>query len=112
MKRFDLWNWHGRMGRARYLGTGVVLLAIKHNIDRILAAAYGHPWDIFNYWVFDRPQGIEGITNREANFYASLVAIALPFIWIGTVLTLRRLRDADLPLWFVIFFFLPFLNLI
>jgi hypothetical protein len=90
----------------------VVLLAIKHNIDRFLAAAYGHDWSIFNYWVFDRPQGVEGITPREANFYASLVAMALPFIWIGTVLTLRRLRDAALPLWLVILFFLPFFNLI
>jgi hypothetical protein len=109
---FNLWSWRGTVGRARYLVTGVVLLAIKHNIDRLLATAYGHPWSILNYWIFDRPQGIEGITPREANFYASLVAIALPFIWIGTVLTLRRLRDADLPLWLVMFFFLPFLNLI
>ncbi len=109
---FDVWSWRGTIGRARYLATGLVLLAIKHNIDRFLAAAYGYPWSIFNYWVFDRPQGIEGITPREANFYASLVAVALPFIWVGTVLTLRRLRDADLPLWLVIFFFLPFLNLI
>ncbi len=90
----------------------MVLLAIKHNVDRFLAAAYGHRWSVFNYWVFDRQQGVEAITPREANFYASLVAVALPFIWIGTVLTARRLRDADLPLWFVIFFFLPFLNLI
>ena len=112
LKVFDLWSWRGTIGRARYLVTGVVLLAIKHNFDRLLAAAYGHPWSIFNYWVFDRPQGIEGITSREANFYASMVTVALPFIWIGTVLTLRRLRDADLPLWLVIFFFLPFLNLI
>jgi uncharacterized membrane protein YhaH (DUF805 family) len=108
----DVWSWRGRIGRARYLVTGVVLLALKHNIDRLLAARHGYPWSIFNYWVFDRPQGIEEITDREANFYAALVAFALPFIWMGTVLTLRRLRDADLPLWLVICFFLPFLNLI
>jgi hypothetical protein len=40
------------------------------------------------------------------------VLVALPFVWIGTVLTLRRLRDAGWPLWLVILFFLPFLNLI
>ena len=112
LRLFDVWSWGGTIGRARYVATGVVLLGIKHNFDRVLAAAYGHRWSIFNYWVFDRPQGVEAITPREANFYASLVAVALPFIWIGTVLTVRRLRDADLPLWLVIFFFLPFLNLI
>src|ERR1041385_7380883 len=30
----------------------------------------------------------------------------------GTVLTLRRLRDAGLPLWLVMLFYVPFLNLI
>src|SRR5690242_19392674 len=108
----DFWSWQGRVGRARYLATGVILLAIKHNIDRVVAASYGYPWSVFNYWVFKTPSGIEGITRNEANFYSELLIIALPFIWIGTVLTLRRLRDAGLPLWLVVLFFLPFLNLI
>ena len=107
----DFWSWQGRVGRARYLVTGVILLAIKHNIDRVVAATYGYPWTVFNYWVFKTPSGIEGITRKEANFYAELLIIALPFIWIGTVLTLRRLRDTGLPLWLVVLFFLPFLNL-
>ena len=93
---FDVWSWHGRIGRGRYLGTGLVLLALKHNINRLLASAFGYRWSI----------------SRDATFYAVLVAFALPFVWIGTVLTLRRLRDADWPLWLVILFFLPFFNLI
>ena len=68
-------------------------------------------WRILNYWVSDIPTGITTITRREASFYALLIVIALPFIWIGTVLTLRRLRDANLPLWLVALFFLPFFNL-
>lgn len=107
----ELWSPLGRVGRARYLATGVILLAIKHNIDRLVAASYGYPWTVFNYWVFKTPTSITDLTRSEANFYAELVAIALPFIWVGTVMTVRRLRDAGLPLWLVIFFFLPFLNL-
>ena len=107
----DFWSWQGRVGRARYLAIGVILLAIKHNIDRVVAASYGYPWTVFNYWVFKTPSGIEGIPRNEANFYSELLIIALPFIWIGTVLTLRRLRDCGLPLWLVVLFFLPFLNL-
>ena len=107
----DFWSWQGRVGRARYLAIGVILLVIKHNIDRIVAASHGYPWTVFNYWVFKTPSGIDGITRDEANFYAELLIIALPFIWIGTVLTLRRLRDTGLPLWLVVLFFLPFLNL-
>ncbi|HEV8431509.1 MAG TPA: DUF805 domain-containing protein [Pyrinomonadaceae bacterium] len=109
---FDIWRWHGRIGRARYFATGFVLLALKHNIDRVLAAAFGHRWNIFNYWVSDSSTDINALTQLDATFYAALVLVALPFIWIGTVLTLRRLRDADLPQWLVILFFLPFLNLI
>jgi uncharacterized membrane protein YhaH (DUF805 family) len=111
LQSIDFWSWQGRVGRARYLVIGVILLAIKHNIDRVVAATYGYPWTVFNYWVFKTPSGIEGLTRKEANFYAELLIIALPFIWIGTVLTLRRLRDTGLPLWLVILFFLPFLNL-
>lgn len=113
----NVWSWHGRVGRARYLVTGVVLLAVKHNIDRFLAAVYGYPWGIFNYWVFDTIDPIVGARSLanlpdRATFYTLLVLIALPFIWIGTVMTLRRLRDADLPLALVVLFFLPLINLI
>jgi hypothetical protein len=43
--------------------------------------------------------------------YASFTAWALPFLWIGTALTVRRLRDAGLsPLW-VALFVLPVVNI-
>jgi uncharacterized membrane protein YhaH (DUF805 family) len=108
----NIWTWRGRVGRARYLVTGLVLLAVKHNIDRFLAALFGYPWGIFNYWVFEMPGGIAKLKPNDATFYALLLLIALPFIWIGTVMTLRRLRDADLPLPLVVLFFLPLINLI
>jgi hypothetical protein len=41
-----------------------------------------------------------------------LWGVALPFIAVGVWLTLRRLVDARLPLWFVALFFVPFANLI
>ena len=111
-KIFDVLSWHDRVGRGRYLATGLVLLAVKYNIDRLVASAFGYSWSILNYEYFDVPGGIEGLTSRDATFYAVLVLVALPFVWSGTVLTLRRLRDLDWPLWLVILFFLPFLNLI
>ncbi len=108
----NLFSWHGRVGRARYFISGFLLLALKHNIDRIVALSFGYEWSVFNYWIFDSPVGIVGVMGRQAILYAILLAIALPFIWIGTVLTLRRLRDANFPLWLVAIFFLPFLNLV
>ena len=112
LKPSDFWTWRGRIGRAAYAGIGILLFAIKHNLDRVIALAYGYKWGIFNYWVFDKPAGIDTLSGQQAKYYATLVAVAIPFIWIGVVLTLRRLRDANLPLWMVAFFFLPFLNLV
>src|SRR5215213_329348 len=120
----NVFTWRGRIGRARYLGSGVILLALKHNIDRLVAATLGYPWGVFNYWIFEKPRGIEAlfpqrdpVTITELNpsdtgFYLVLVLFALPFIWAGVTLTLRRLRDAELPLWLVALFLIPFINLI
>ncbi|HEY0365936.1 MAG TPA: DUF805 domain-containing protein, partial [Pyrinomonadaceae bacterium] len=120
----DVWSWHGKIGRARYFATGLVLLGLKHNIDRLLAAMFGYPWGVFNYWIFEWPARLDGLhpkhnpvsitelTPADTAFYCVLLLLALPFIWSGTVLTLRRLRDADLPLWLVMLFFVPFLNVI
>ena len=41
-----------------------------------------------------------------------MVALALPFIWVGIVLTMKRLRGAGLPAQLVALFFIPFLNLL
>jgi uncharacterized membrane protein YhaH (DUF805 family) len=108
----DLWTWHGRVGRGRYLATGVILFFLKHNIDRILAAFAGYPWSPISYWVFIGPDGVASLNPADAMFYVVLLVFAIPFMWIGTVLTLRRLRDADLPLWLVMLFYVPFLNVI
>src|ERR1044072_7611517 len=105
----DLWTWEGTVGRSRYLVTGLVLFFIKHNIDRILAAFAGYPWSPISYWLFIGPNGRVASLNSadDARFYVLLLMFAIPFIWIGTVMTLRRLRDADLPLWLVLLFYLP-----
>ena len=109
----NIFTWHGRIGRAAYLAIGLGLLAVKHNIDRFLAAMFGYPWSPISYWVFvDKDGGIKTLGPADAMFYVVLLVVAIPFIWIGTVLTLRRLRDAGLPLWLVMLFFVPFLNVI
>jgi uncharacterized membrane protein YhaH (DUF805 family) len=107
----DFWIWRGKVGRAKYAGLGLFLFAIKHNLDRIVASGFGYNWTILDYWIFDEHR-IFALSQRRAGFYAALILLALPFIWVGVVLTIRRLRDAGLPLWLVILFFVPFANLV
>ena len=109
----DLWRWQGTVGRTKYLALGATLFALKHLIDRVVASTiFNRPWSLFNYWVFADTGQIDETPQARLRFYATLLAIALPFIWAGVVLTLRRLRDAGLPSWLVVLFFVPFLNLL
>ena len=99
------------MSRTKYAGLGICLFFLKLNLDRMVAGLLGHNWTILDYWVFDE-RGISTLSKRRAELYATLVLLALPFIWLGVVLTIRRLRDANLPVWLVLLFFVPFLNLL
>jgi uncharacterized membrane protein YhaH (DUF805 family) len=109
----DLWSWHGTTGRGEYFITGVLLFSCKHLLDRLVATkVFGLRWSLFNYWVFGEVTKIDETPYGRLKFYGTLVALAIPFIWVGVVLTLRRLRDAGLPHWLVAVFFLPFINLL
>lgn len=110
LKLSDFWSWQGRVGRTKYAALGIFLFLIKLNLDRLVAGMLGYNWTILDYWIFDE-QAVVALSQSRARLYAALVLMALPFIWIGVMLTVRRLRDADLPGWLVISFFIPFLNL-
>ena len=107
----DLWSWRGTVGRGKYAVVGLALFAIKHNLDRVIAVSYGYRWALGNYWLFDRSGDLVDGRQVKLRLYAALVAAALPFVWVGVVMTIKRLRDAGLPLWLVVLFFAPFLNL-
>ena len=110
----DLWRSSGTINRGTYALVGVLGFALKHNLDR-LVAYYGfhRPWGLFNYWVPVRDVArITDLHGAEAGFLETMVALSLPFIWVGVVLTMKRLRSAGLPTQLVALFFVPFLNLL
>ena len=110
MSSSDLWRCDGTLDRGRYALLGTVLFAVKHNLDRLIAAWFGRPWRPFNYLA---PGGLlTSLSGADAKFYAVLIGTALPFIWAGVALTLRRLRAAGLPGWLVVLFFVPLINLL
>ena len=110
----DLWRLSGTVDRGTYALVGVLGFALKHNIDR-LVATYGfhRGWGLFSYWVPLRTvQRITSLHRDQAAFLGTMVAIALPFIWVGVAMTIRRLRSAALPAQLVVLFFVPFVNLL
>jgi hypothetical protein len=110
----DLWRPSGTIGRASYAVVGLVGFALKHNLDRFVAFyGFHRRWGLFNYWVPVRDVArLTDLRSREAAFLETMLVLALPFIWVGVVLTMKRLRSAGLPSSLVALFFIPFLNLL
>src|SRR5882724_9124343 len=114
VKLSDLWRWGGNVDRGTYALIGVAGFALKHNLDRLIASAVFHrKWGLFNYWIPPtRAIRITELAPEDRAFLETMLVVAIPFIWVGVVLTLRRLRSAELPLGWVILFFAPVLNLL
>jgi hypothetical protein len=109
----DLWRTRGTIDRGPYLVWGALLFVLKHNIDRVVASVgFGRAFTPLNYLVAGEGGGVRALGRSDAAFYAALLAVALPFVWTGVALTLRRLRAAALPTWLVVLFFAPALNLV
>lgn len=108
----DLWRWRGTIDRGEYAFWGLLLFAVKYNLDRIISAVVFHrPWFLTNYFVPSPRETLLSLKWTDALFFQNMLILALPFIWVGIVLTLRRLRSLRWPLWFVFLFFIPVVNL-
>ncbi len=112
MDLHQLKNWKGEINRRDYLLWGVLLFAIKYNLDRLMADVLGRNWFITDYFIKADELSVLDLSDSDTKFYLILLAQSLPFIWVGTLLCVKRLRHAKLPSWLVIFFFIPFVNFI
>jgi uncharacterized membrane protein YhaH (DUF805 family) len=110
----ELWRWQGTIGRKSYAVAGCSLFALKFFLDKFVAFAwFGRSWYLWSYW---EPLGpgarANALSSDNRAFVATLLILALPFIWLGVTLTVQRLRDAGKPLWLVVLFFVPVINLL
>jgi uncharacterized membrane protein YhaH (DUF805 family) len=111
MRFSDLWKWEGTVDRDAYAMWGCVLFAIKYNLDRLVATfGFHRSWWITSYYVPNA--SLFALNPDDRRFFLTLLVLAVPFIWIGTSFTVRRLRSLGFPLWLVFFFFIPFVNLL
>ncbi len=116
MKPFDSLRsrWFGSRpldGRG-YFDVGMKLLAVKLAMDWVVSLLFKIPWSPWSY-LFWPIASARGVPIELAEPHAAVILwLSVPFAFLGTMLTWRRLRDADLPLWWVVFFFVPVLNLL
>jgi uncharacterized membrane protein YhaH (DUF805 family) len=109
----DLWRWDGTVGRRAYLLAGALLFALKWNVDRFITNSLtGRSWPFVDL------EGFLDYLLRRTDYSANptlaftMLAGSLPFMWVGLVLTIRRLRSADLPRWLAALYFVPFVKLV
>lgn len=109
----DLFRPSGEVDRKTYVVVGIVAFFLKYNIDRFVAAVGFHRyWGILSYWMpIESVRYTAQLLPIDTKFLAALVAIAVPFVWLGVAMTLKRLRAVGLSAGWVILFFFPFVNL-
>jgi uncharacterized membrane protein YhaH (DUF805 family) len=111
----DLWRWDGKVSRGTYAAVGLIGVAIKYNLDRLIAGSFlGYDKSFFfNYWApLGKAARLDHLSNNEAKFLATLLLFSIPFLWIGVAMTAKRLRDAGQPVWLVVLFFIPVINVL
>lgn len=109
----DLWRWDGRVDRKTYALVGIAGFAVKHVVDHWVAAGFFHVYGFFNYWApLGRSANLFRLAPGDGKFLATMLLVAMPFLWVGLAMTERRLRDAGQPVWLVVLFFVPIINLL
>jgi uncharacterized membrane protein YhaH (DUF805 family) len=100
----------GPLRRAPYVSVGVALFGLKLTLDASVARAFSRPFSpLFYVSPMDAPLFRP---SEDLPYWLTMWGLALPFLFVGVLLTLRRLRDAGLPAWMASFFFVPFANLL
>ena len=105
--------WFGltqRVDRRTYFLHGAALTALKLGVD-ILAVFFvtGRLWTPLDYLA---PQiSTKGFLFARPEWLLAAMAVwALPFLWIGISMSLRRALDAGLSPWIALLFFVPYVN--
>jgi hypothetical protein len=106
VRLWELGRLDGTIDRWPYFTLGVSLGALKLGLDFTIAARlFQRSWTPFDYAV--PGQWLFALSPEDSFFFRTMLLVALPFVWCGVALTLRRLRSAGLPLYAVVLFFAP-----
>jgi len=109
-----LFDLQGTIGPLAYFSAGLLAFALKYAIDRFAASLLVHrPW---MPWQYLNPLGTSvsllALGPEDRRFLLVMAAIALPFIWMGIALTVKRLRSMGAPASLVLLFFVPIVSLL
>jgi len=102
---------NGTTSRGQYTVFGFALFFAKFGVDSLVAGAFGKSWGLFSYLLLSETGYLVDLARGEVAFLATMLAIGLPFLFVGVSLTIRRLRDAQFPLAMVALIFIPIIKI-
>jgi uncharacterized membrane protein YhaH (DUF805 family) len=114
MRVANVWQWDGRVNRATYFLVGAAAFGLKFLLDwAIVTQLFHRSWSLLNYWrPFGAVSGVHALSLENRLFAGVMLFLALPFIWLGLAMTVKRLRDAGERTWLAALFFAPIANLV
>jgi uncharacterized membrane protein YhaH (DUF805 family) len=118
MSVLSLWfGLKAPVSRKAYLASGAGLMALKMAIDNGIAfAATGRPWPFAAYLMPSMVMKTQAMrealptTPTPDGALAVMALVALPFLWVGVTMTIRRAADAGYSPWLGILFLVPGIN--
>jgi uncharacterized membrane protein YhaH (DUF805 family) len=97
--------------RGTYFRHGAGLMALKYAIDALLIWYFtGQFWTPLKYLSPLLSTRAEFVKTGPHWLLPGLILIALPFLWIGVSMTMRRAVDAGGSPWLALVFFIPAVN--
>lgn len=101
------------VSRKQYLLAGVLLMGLKYAIDAgFYFAATGAMLDPLSFLSPLLSTRETFLREAEGAFAVASIVVALPFLWIGASMTLRRAVDAGKSPWLVFLFLVPVVNIV
>ena len=100
-----------RVTRGPYVAWGLGLAVVKFLVDTGIVYAFSHrTWSPLGYVVPSLVLRREAVGDAPEAMHVLLVLAALPFLWIGLSMSVRRAADAGLSPWIGAGFLVPILN--
>jgi uncharacterized membrane protein YhaH (DUF805 family) len=109
-----LFSFTGTISRRAYIIVALVGVLLKHLVDICVATQGFHrEWSPLNYLVpLGIPVQLDTTSAADQLFLLTMLAVALPFAWVGLAITAKRFRAIGWPSWMIVLFFVPIANIV
>jgi uncharacterized membrane protein YhaH (DUF805 family) len=100
-----------RVPRRPYIAWGLGLAVAKFLLDTAVVYGFSHRvWSPLGYVVPSLALRQDAVGSAPEAMHVLLVVLALPFLWIGLSMSVRRAADAGRSPWLGVGFLIPMLN--